>query len=150
VNTDWNELNSVYILGIQNKSRKCYMHTVVAGIVQLIKLNVRGSVHHSIIHTEIANKMQQCIKIYYSMFIWSQKFFGGGGDTAHHQELKTALTASGFAYVKDCWTLCLLDSVQQAQRPTTFHGIMKNQRLLVQFQTPDDGRCVAWNMLSFI
>jgi hypothetical protein len=27
---------------------------------------------------------------------------------------------------------------------------MKNQRLLVQFQAPDDGRCVARNMLSFI
>jgi len=34
--------------------------------------------------------------------------------------------------------------------PTTFHGIMKNQRLLVQFQTPDDGWRVARNMLSFI
>ena len=27
---------------------------------------------------------------------------------------------------------------------------MKNQRLPVQFQAPDDGRCVAQNMLSFI
>jgi hypothetical protein len=26
---------------------------------------------------------------------------------------------------------------------------MQNQRLLVQFWAPDDGRCVAWNMLSF-
>jgi hypothetical protein len=33
------------------------------------EVDVRGSVHHSIIRTEIANKMQQCIKIYYSMFI---------------------------------------------------------------------------------
>jgi len=33
------------------------------------KRDVRGSVHHIIIHTEIANMMQQCIKIYYSMFI---------------------------------------------------------------------------------
>ena len=84
-------------------------------------LDVRGSVHHSIIHTEIANKIQQCIKIHYSMFIWSSTFFGR--HTAHHQELKTALAASGFAYVEGCWTLWLLDaiSVRQPQRPTTFH-----------------------------
>ena len=30
--------------------------------------DVRGSVHHSTIHTEKSNKMQQFIKIYYSMF----------------------------------------------------------------------------------
>jgi hypothetical protein len=88
--------------------------------------DVCGSVHYSIIHTEIANKMQQCIKIYYSMFVWSSACFGR--HTAHHQELKTALAASGFAYVKGCWTL----------------------RLLVQFWAPDDGRCVAQNMLNFI
>jgi hypothetical protein len=34
-----------------------------------LELDVRGTVHHCIIHTEIANEMQQCIKIYYSMFI---------------------------------------------------------------------------------
>jgi hypothetical protein len=52
------------------------------------------------IHTEIANKMQQCIKIYYSMFICSSTCFGW--HTTHHQELKTALVASGFAYLKGC------------------------------------------------
>jgi len=50
--------------------------------------------HYSIIHTETANKMQQCIKIYYSMFIWNSTCFGR--HTARHQELKTALAASGF------------------------------------------------------
>jgi hypothetical protein len=30
--------------------------------------------------------------------------------TAHHHELKTALAVSGFAYVKGCWTLWLLDA----------------------------------------
>jgi len=82
-------------------------------------------------HTEIANKMQQCIKIYYSTFIWSSTCFGRC--TAHHQELKTALAASGFAYMKGCWTLRLLDAVS-VQQP----------------QHPDDGRCVARNMLSFM
>ena len=52
--------------------------------------------------------MQQCIKIYYSMFIWSSTCFGR--HAAHHQELKTAPAASDFAYVKvigrwGCWTL---------------------------------------------
>jgi len=64
------------------------------------KLDVRGSVHHSTIHTEKSNKMQQCINIYYFIFIWSSTCFGR--HTAHHQEPKTA--ASGFAYVESCWT----------------------------------------------
>jgi len=67
-----------------------------------VKLDVHGSVHRSIIHTEIADKMHQCIKIYYSMFIWSSACFRW--HTTHHQELKTALAASGFAYVEGCWT----------------------------------------------
>jgi len=32
-------------------------------------LDVRGSVHHSTIHTEKSKKMQQSINIYYSIFI---------------------------------------------------------------------------------
>jgi len=36
--------------------------------VKLHKLDVHGSMHHSKIHTEKSNKMQQCIKIYYSIF----------------------------------------------------------------------------------
>jgi hypothetical protein len=52
------------------------------------------------VHTEKSNKMQQCIKIYYSVFIRSLTYFGL--HTAHHQEPKTALAASGFAYVEGC------------------------------------------------
>jgi len=63
--------------------------------------------------------MQQCIKIYYSMFIRSSSCFGR--HAAHHQELKTALAASDLAYVKGRWTLRLLDAVQQPQHPMTFH-----------------------------
>jgi len=44
--------------------------------------------------------MQQCIKIYF-IFIWGSTCFGR--HTAHHQEPKTALAASGFAYVEGCW-----------------------------------------------
>jgi len=57
---------------------------------------------YDLIHTEITNKMQQFIKIYYSMFIWSSTCFGR--HTARHQELKTALAAYGFAYVRGCPT----------------------------------------------
>ena len=39
---------------------------------------------------------------YYSIFIWSSTCFGR--HTAHHQEPKTALAASGFSYVEGCWT----------------------------------------------
>jgi len=41
-------------------------------------------------------------KFYYSIFIWSSTCFGW--HTAHHQEPKTALAASGFSYVEGCWT----------------------------------------------
>jgi hypothetical protein len=51
-------------------------------------------------------------------------------------------------------SLWLLDVVVAAQRPatTTSNNLsrMQNQRLLVQFWAPDDGRCVARNMLSFM
>jgi hypothetical protein len=89
------------------------------GVINM--LDVHGSVHHSKIHTEKSNKKQQCIKIYYSIFIWSSTRFGR--HTTHHQEPKTALAASGFAYAKGCWTLRLLDtvSIQQPQCSTSFH-----------------------------
>jgi hypothetical protein len=45
------------------------------------------------VHTEKSNKMQQCVKIYYSIFMWSSTCFGR--HTSHHQEPKTALSASG-------------------------------------------------------
>jgi len=66
--------------------------------------------------------MQQCIKIYYSIFIWSSARFGR--HTAHHQETKTALAASGFSYVEGCWTLSGTYCVWQrptTTRLTTFH-----------------------------
>jgi len=39
---------------------------------------------------------------FYLIFIWSSTCFGR--HTAHHQEPKTALAVSGFAYVEGCWT----------------------------------------------
>jgi len=48
------------------------------------------------------------------------------GDTAYHQEPKTALAASGFSYVEGCWTCSWWTSGCAWQRPpttcpTTFH-----------------------------
>ena len=74
---------------------------------------------------EKSNKMQQCIKIYF-IFIWSSTCFGR--HTAHHQEPKTALEASGFA-----WYRGRLDSCPATTHATTFRDIMQSQRLLVQF-----------------
>ena len=39
---------------------------------------------------------------YYSIFIWGSTCFGR--HIAHHQKPKNALSASGFSYVKGCWT----------------------------------------------
>jgi hypothetical protein len=76
---------------------------------------------HSTVHSE---KIQQHATVYQNLLFHglyeAQHVLG---DTAHDQEPKTALVSSGFAYVKGCWTLWLLDadSAQQPQRPTTFH-----------------------------
>ena len=76
------------------------------------------------IHTEKSNKMQQCIKIYYSIFIWSSTRFGR--HTAHHQEPKTPLAASGFAYVEVCWTCgCWTLTASRnhtSNNPTRYHA----------------------------
>jgi hypothetical protein len=89
--------------------------------------DVPGSVHVSIIHTEIANKMKLYIKIYYSMFIWSSACFRR--HTAYHQELKTALAASGHGRVEYELVQCtapvstLCDNVHQTQRPLSYMQI---------------------------
>jgi hypothetical protein len=61
--------------------------------------------------------------IYYSIFMWSSTCFGR--HTAHHQEPKTALAASGFSYVEGHWTCSrwtLSGTVYCAwQHPMTFH-----------------------------
>jgi len=63
-------------------------------------------------------------KFYYSIFIWSSTCFGR--HTAHHQEPKTALAASGFSYVVGrvdggrCQAHCAWQR-PPSTRPTTFH-----------------------------
>ena len=55
-------------------------------------------------------------------FKWSSTCFGR--HTGHHQELKTAQAASGFAYVEGCQTLSC---------PTTFH-VCKTRGCLCSFK----------------
>jgi hypothetical protein len=64
-------------------------------------LDIPGCVHHRIIHKENPTKCNSVSKFY---FIFIQSLTCFGRHTAHHQELKTALAASGFAYVEGCWT----------------------------------------------
>ena len=73
-----------------------------------------------LIHIENPTRCHSVSKFYF-IFIWSSTCFGR--HTAHHQEPKTALAASGFAYMEGCWTCScwtLPDSVQQlhVQQPS--------------------------------
>jgi len=63
--------------------------------------DVRGSVHHSMIHIETPTRCNSVSKFY---FIFTRSSTCFGRHTAHHQEPKTAIAASGFAYVEGCWT----------------------------------------------
>jgi hypothetical protein len=72
------------------------------------------------IHIEKSKKMQQYIKIYYSIFILSSTCFGW--HTAHHQEPKTALEASGLHTWKVVGRVVAGRCQRPATtRPTTFH-----------------------------
>ena len=53
------------------------------------------------IHKENPTRCNNVSK-FYIIFIWSSSCFGR--HTAHHQEAKTALAASDFAYMEGCWT----------------------------------------------
>ena len=77
-------------------------------------------------------------KFYYSIFIWSSTCFGR--HTAHYQEPKTALAASGFSYVEGCWTCSwwtLSGTVLSLTTSTNYTSnnlpLIKNQKLPVQF-----------------
>jgi hypothetical protein len=93
---------------------------------------------NGLIHIENPTRCHSVSKFYF-IFIWSSTCFGR--HTAHHQEPKTALEATGFACVEgcltcSCWTLpgsvgdCLTASSNHTS--DNLPG-MQNQRLLVQF-----------------
>ena len=87
------------------------------------KLDVCGSVHHSIIHKENRTRCNS-VSTFYFIFIWSSACFGR--HTARHQEPKTVLAASGFACVERCWTCSCWTASNNPPRT-------QNQRLLAQF-----------------
>ena len=69
----------------------------------LEKTSVMRKVQHwSNIHKENPTRCNNVSKFYYSIFIWSSTFFGR--HTAHHQEPKTSLAASGLSYMEGFWT----------------------------------------------
>ena len=68
-----------------------------------LMLDVRGSVHHSINHTEITNKMQLCTRIYYSNVYQLLNMFRV--TPLIIRSSKTVIAASGFTYVCGCQPL---------------------------------------------
>jgi hypothetical protein len=120
--------------------------SVLFGEARDTSFDVCGSMYHSIIHTEVASKMQQCIKIYYSMFIWNSTCFGR--HTTHHQELKTT-SSLWFCICERLWTLRLLDavSVQQPQHPQFWYTVASCWLFLYKLDTSLlANNAFAWNM----
>jgi len=91
-------------------------------------LDVRGSVHHSIIHVKNPTGCNSVSKFYFK-FMWSSTCFGR--HPAHHQEPKTALATSGFAYVEGCWpcSCWTLSASSNYKANNPLH--MQNLRVLV-------------------
>jgi hypothetical protein len=82
----------------------CYVPVLIVAIYLSCILNLMF-VDPCIIVQFITKNPTRCnnvSKLYYSIIIWSSTCFGG--HTAHHQEPKPALAASGFLYVEGCWT----------------------------------------------
>jgi hypothetical protein len=106
-------------------------HMTVYSLVQIYKsyvtsvdfyqsncLDVRVSVHHGIIHKENPTRCNS-VSTFYFIFIWSSVCFRR--DTAHHQKPKTALAASGFAYVEGYWTCSCWTLTASSIAITTLH-----------------------------
>ena len=82
------------------------------------------------LHKEDPTRCNSASKFYF-IFIWSSTCFGR--HTAHHQEPKTALAPSGFAYVEGCWTCSCWTLSASSHYTSNNPPRMQNQRLLVQF-----------------
>ena len=70
-------------------------------ITSFFKLDVCGSVHHSIIHIENPTRCHSLFKFSFHIYMKINMFSGHTPPTIRSH--KTALAASGFAYVEDCW-----------------------------------------------
>jgi len=104
---NWNSENNFltsynrHVIHRQERSSWCEFCMYSAKHILFVLFDVRVFVHPSIIHKEIPTRCNSVWKFYF-LFIWSSTCFER--HTAHHQESKTALAASGFAYVEGCWT----------------------------------------------
>jgi len=83
-----------------------------------------------VIHIENPTRCKS-VSTFYFIFVWSSTCFGR--HTAHHQEPKTALAASGFAYVESCWTCSCWTLTASSNYTANNLPRMQNQKLLVQF-----------------
>ena len=77
---------------------------------------IPAGINTTAVHIESPTRCNSVSKFYF-IFIWSSTCFGR--HTAHHQEPKTALAASGFAYVEGCWP-CSCWTLTQGQQPPTY------------------------------
>jgi len=85
------------------------MHYLVPTLEMTVKKLVRkqlgnrcGEIYFCRFIKKNPTRCSNVSKFHYSLFIWSSTYFGR--HTAHHQEPKSALAASGFSYVEGWWT----------------------------------------------
>ena len=112
-----------------------------------------------------SNKIPQCIRILFHICIKLNMFRATRRPSSRAQNCTSSLW---FCIGGRLLEVQLLDAVRQIMRRCRARHLlilcltassnytsnnlprMQTQRLLVQFQSPDDGRCIARNMLSFI
>jgi hypothetical protein len=78
-------------------------------------------------------KIQQDTTVYQNLFHIYMKLKCFGRHIAHHQEPKTALAASGFAFVDGCWPCSCCTLTAHTNHTSNNPSRMQNQRLLVVF-----------------
>jgi hypothetical protein len=112
-----------------------------------VQFDIHGFVHRRLLNRN-TKKMQLCNRIYYSKVYWRLNMF-----RAAHRSLSGALNC-----ICSLWFICPCGDRPLPRLSGSFplslgngrspHGYI-NQRLQIQFKTPDDERCAARNMLSF-
>jgi len=88
-----------------------------------------------------------CQSFYYFIFLWNSTCFGR--HTAHHQEPKTSLAASGFSYVEGFWTcswwtlsgtVCLKTSTNHTYKQPSTSGVL-DPCIIAQFVYKNLSKC---------
>ena len=107
-----------------------------------VQFYVHGFVHRNINLTERTNKINREVEFIIQVFLNCSTCFWR--HTAHHQEFRNCNCSLWF-YIR--FWLPAAAMAQPSQRPAT-KNICKTRSCNYSFLTPDDGRCVARNMLS--